>query len=147
MPMQKSTAARSRNWLRYTSRLSVSPGDGHGAHERGEQEHGYHLEGDHVGAEKRVTQVGGTRQERRVFRELELRVTPRLHEHDPEHPEKEQRDDRAERLLVVVEAGVASDRRARQHDPEEEEHDDGSDVDDDLHGEEELGREQDVLAG
>src|SRR5439155_26072557 len=124
MPMQNSTAARSRNWLRYTSLPSISPGDRNGAHERGEQEHGDHLEGNHVRAEERVAQVGGAWQERRVLRELELGVTPRLHDHDAEHAEEEQRDDRAERLLVVVEAGVASDRRARQHDAEEKEDDD-----------------------
>src|SRR5437764_90168 len=129
MPMQNSTAARSRNWLRYTSLPSIPPGDGYGTHECGEQQYGDDLERNHVGAEEGAAPVGGARPGRRVLRELELGVTPRLHEHDPEHAQEEQRDDRAERLLVVVEAGVASDRRARQHDAEQEEDDDRPDVD------------------
>src|SRR5207302_6771351 len=141
-PMQKSTAARNRNW--FNSIRSVPPGDGDGADQGGEQQDGDHLEGDQVGAEHRVGHVGGALH----TSDVHVGVAVGVGQHGDHEPDEEERGHRRQPLLVVVEVDVPPDRRTREHGAEQEEDDDGADVDDDLdHEDELLGQEQILGAG
>src|SRR4051812_6937584 len=136
--MQNSTAARNRNWFK--SMESVPSGDGDGADEGGQQEDRHDFERDQVRPEHGVGHVA-----RALDGGVHMGVAEGIGQHGNHDAHQEERGEGRQPLLVVVEVDVAADRRAREHGPEQEQHDDGADVDDDLHDEDELLRQQQVL--
>src|SRR5438270_4293224 len=137
--MQNRTAARNRNWFR--SIRSVPSGDGDSPDEGGQQEDGHDLERDQVRPEHGVGHIG------RALHagDADLVVAEGIGEYGDHDTEQEQAGQGGQPPLVVVEGCVAPDRSPGEHRPEQEEHDDGADVDDDLHDEDELRGQQQVL--
>src|SRR2546427_3405132 len=127
-PVQKRSAPRKRNSLRSTE--LVPPGDDHGAHQGGEEQHRDGLEGDDVGLEDGVAHQRGGADPEETAEGVEGGGVEGVDQDVHQEPQQEQGHGQGQEALVVVQVRGAAQRRPGEHDPEEEEHDDGADVDD-----------------